>query len=73
MTVSLKGISGADPDTKQWLEDHKHPVFGFPTLVRFSWGTCKPFFKDAVDVTWCAQFFSTFVCPFVIKFHYCVL
>ncbi|CAD6268407.1 unnamed protein product [Miscanthus lutarioriparius] len=45
-------INGADPDTKQWLEDHKHPVFGFPTLVRFSWETCKPFFKDAVEVTW---------------------
>jgi len=54
MTVSLKNILvyGADPDTKQWLEDHKHPVFGFPTLVRFSWGTCTPFFKDAVEVTW---------------------
>ncbi|XP_039798407.1 ribonuclease H2 subunit A-like isoform X3 [Panicum virgatum] len=45
------GVYGADPDTKQWLEDHKHPVFGFPTLVRFSWGTCTPFFKDAVEVT----------------------
>ncbi|PWZ44334.1 Ribonuclease H2 subunit A [Zea mays] len=27
-----------DPDTKRWLEDHKHLVFGF--------------FKDAVAVTW---------------------
>ncbi|XP_066359762.1 ribonuclease H2 subunit A-like [Miscanthus floridulus] len=45
------GYPGA-PDTKQRLEDHKHPVFGFPTLVRFSWETCKPFFKDAVEVTW---------------------
>ncbi|KAF0912102.1 hypothetical protein E2562_012998 [Oryza meyeriana var. granulata] len=41
-----------DPATKQWLEDHKHPIFGFPTLVRFSWGTCTPFFNDAVEVTW---------------------
>ncbi|GFQ06877.1 ribonuclease h2 subunit a [Phtheirospermum japonicum] len=26
-----------DPQTKAWLKDHQHPVFGFPTLVRFSW------------------------------------
>jgi hypothetical protein len=61
--VELKNIqiNGADPDTKRWLEDHKHPVFGFPTLVRFSWGTCKPFFKDAVEVTWCVQIFNLYV------------
>lgn len=41
-----------DPYTKQWLEDHKHPVFGFPTLVRFSWGTCTSYFKDGVEVIW---------------------
>ncbi|CAD6268389.1 unnamed protein product [Miscanthus lutarioriparius] len=54
LSLHMKTGSGypGDPDTKQWLEDHKHPVFGFPTLVRFSWETCKPFFKDAVEVTW---------------------
>nr|CAB3463116.1 unnamed protein product [Digitaria exilis] len=54
LNMHMKTGSGypGDPDTKQWLEDHKHPVFGFPTLVRFSWGTCTPFFKDAVEVTW---------------------
>lgn len=41
-----------DPETKAWLYDHKHPVFGFPTLVRFSWGTCTPYFRDIVEVTW---------------------
>ncbi|XP_078434450.1 polynucleotidyl transferase, ribonuclease H-like superfamily protein isoform X2 [Wolffia australiana] len=41
-----------DPETKAWLEHHKHPVFGFPSLVRFSWGTCAPFFKEGVDVVW---------------------
>jgi ribonuclease H2 subunit A len=61
-SVSLKNIQidGADPDTKQWLEDHKHPVFGFPTLVRFSWGTCTPFFKDAVEVTWSVEIFNLY-------------
>ncbi|KAK9684073.1 hypothetical protein RND81_10G184700 [Saponaria officinalis] len=41
-----------DPDTKAWLMHHKQPVFGFPTLVRFSWGTCTPYFKDGVEVVW---------------------
>ncbi|CAN0842935.1 Ribonuclease H2 subunit A [Linum grandiflorum] len=41
-----------DPDTKTWLEQHKHKVFGFPALVRFSWGTCNSYFKDGVEVLW---------------------
>ncbi|XP_077235714.1 polynucleotidyl transferase, ribonuclease H-like superfamily protein [Tasmannia lanceolata] len=41
-----------DPETKAWLKDHAHSVFGFPTLVRFSWGTCTPYFKDIVEVVW---------------------
>ncbi|XP_034205359.1 ribonuclease H2 subunit A isoform X2 [Prunus dulcis] len=41
-----------DPNTKAWLQHHKHLVFGFPTLVRFSWGTCTPYFKDIVEVLW---------------------
>ncbi|KAL5733703.1 hypothetical protein ACOSQ2_033395 [Xanthoceras sorbifolium] len=41
-----------DPQTKAWLENHKHFVFGFPNLVRFSWGTCNSYFKDIVEVLW---------------------
>lgn len=41
-----------DPETKAWLEHHKHMVFGFPSLVRFSWGTCTPYFKHIVEVLW---------------------
>ncbi|KAJ8756353.1 hypothetical protein K2173_025165 [Erythroxylum novogranatense] len=41
-----------DPETKAWLEQHKHTVFGFPSLVRFSWGTCNSHFKDMVEVLW---------------------
>ncbi|CAK9180656.1 unnamed protein product [Ilex paraguariensis] len=41
-----------DPETKAWLAHHKHSVFGFPTLVRFSWGTCTPYFKEIVQVLW---------------------
>ncbi|KAK0592737.1 hypothetical protein LWI29_024432 [Acer saccharum] len=41
-----------DPQTKAWLENHKHSVFGFPTLVRFSWGTCNSYLKDGVEVLW---------------------
>ncbi|XP_076890998.1 ribonuclease H2 subunit A-like [Bidens hawaiensis] len=41
-----------DPMTKDWLEHHKHSVFGFPSLVRFSWGTCESYFKGGVEVLW---------------------
>lgn len=41
-----------DPETKAWLEHHKHSIFGFPTLVRFSWGTCTTYFKNAAEVVW---------------------
>ncbi|KAJ0456295.1 putative ribonuclease H [Helianthus annuus] len=41
-----------DPSTKGWLEHHKHSVFGFPSLVRFSWGTCESYFKGGVEVLW---------------------
>ncbi|KAI4352903.1 hypothetical protein L6164_007110 [Bauhinia variegata] len=41
-----------DPQTKSWLEHHKHNVFGFPTLVRFSWGTCNAYSKDIEEVIW---------------------
>ena len=29
----------ADPETKRFLEDSLDPVFGYPTLARFSWST----------------------------------
>lgn len=44
-----------DPETKSWMDDHKHSIFGFPTLVRFSWGTCTSYSKHIVDVLWDAD------------------
>ncbi|AEC07658.1 Polynucleotidyl transferase, ribonuclease H-like superfamily protein [Arabidopsis thaliana] len=41
-----------DPETKAWLVQHKHSVFGFPSLVRFSWGTCTTHLKGEVEVAW---------------------
>ncbi|CAH9113498.1 unnamed protein product [Cuscuta epithymum] len=41
-----------DPETKTWLDHHKHVVFGFPTLVRFSWGTCNSYSKHIAEVLW---------------------
>ncbi|KAE9618777.1 putative ribonuclease H [Lupinus albus] len=41
-----------DPQTKSWLKDHRHYIFGFPSLVRFSWGTCTTYFKDGAEVLW---------------------
>ena len=28
----------SDKHTKRWMEDNLHPIFGWPDLVRFSWG-----------------------------------
>ncbi|KAJ4836862.1 hypothetical protein Tsubulata_030742 [Turnera subulata] len=47
-----------DPETKAWLEKHKHKVFGFPTLVRFSWGTCTSYAKDMVECLCDASIYS---------------
>ncbi|KAL2635934.1 hypothetical protein R1flu_007413 [Riccia fluitans] len=42
-----------DPDTKVWLQENKDPVFGFPSLVRFSWSTCTSFTAEGgVEVYW---------------------
>lgn len=41
-----------DPETKAWLDHHKHSVFGFPALVRFSWGTCATYLKDGIQIVW---------------------
>ena len=45
----------ADPMTKAWLLAHMDPVFGFPSLVRFSWATCKTILDaSGVPVQWWA-------------------
>lgn len=42
-----------DPSTKAWLRDHLDPIFGFPTLVRFSWSTAKKLLDErAMKVEW---------------------
>ena len=58
MAVSRVFGSGypGDPKTKAWLRDHMDPVFGYPSLIRFSWktttnslknqGACLAYFGD---------------------------
>lgn len=36
----------ADELTKSWLLRNMDKVFGFPTLVRYSWKTCKVLLAD---------------------------
>jgi len=36
----------SDPLARKWLQANFDPVFGFPTLVRFSWKTCENILKD---------------------------
>ena len=42
-----------DPATKRWLLRHVDAVFGFPSIVRFSWATARKLLKaKAYGVTW---------------------
>lgn len=42
-----------DPKTKAWLRANKDGVFGFPSLVRFSWKTCYSILEDEkMNVEW---------------------
>ena len=37
-----------DPATKAWLDSTaKDPVFGYPSIVRFSWQTVRKLFDDS--------------------------
>ena len=36
----------ADPVTKKFLQSQFHPVFGFPSLVRFSWKTAEKIIEE---------------------------
>ncbi len=39
----------ADPFTKQWLEGSLDKLFGYPTLIRFSWATTDNMLEDHDD------------------------
>eukprot|EP00339_Tiarina_fusa_P019384 CAMPEP_0117033298 /NCGR_PEP_ID=MMETSP0472-20121206/23805_1 /TAXON_ID=693140 ORGANISM="Tiarina fusus, Strain LIS" /NCGR_SAMPLE_ID=MMETSP0472 /ASSEMBLY_ACC=CAM_ASM_000603 /LENGTH=182 /DNA_ID=CAMNT_0004742181 /DNA_START=1 /DNA_END=545 /DNA_ORIENTATION=- len=41
-----------DQTTKDWLVDTREHVFGFPTLVRYSWSTTTNSLQDAAPVHW---------------------
>jgi len=43
----------SDELTKQWLKDNINNIFGFPSIVRFSWQTAQTIIdKQCVPVTW---------------------
>ena len=45
--------SCVDPNTQAWLKTAVDPVFGFPSVVRFSWTTVKMILeKNAYSVKW---------------------
>ncbi|RKP01766.1 hypothetical protein CXG81DRAFT_1600, partial [Caulochytrium protostelioides] len=52
LAVMGSGYPG-DPKTVAWLQAHRHPVFGFPDVVRFSWSTAAvQMDKACVAVVW---------------------
>jgi len=48
LTPSRKFGSGypGDANTKKWLRQHIDPVFGFPSIMRFSWKTCDKLLEE---------------------------
>ena len=43
----------SDARTSDWLKAHSDPVFGFPSLIRFSWATAREHMeKHCVQVKW---------------------
>lgn len=42
-----------DPNTVAWLKKNAHPVFGFSSVVRFSWSSCDRILAErCAAVTW---------------------
>ena len=51
--VSSSHFTTLDPITKKWLKASVDPVFGYPSIIRFSWKTCTALLDaNAVQVTW---------------------
>ena len=51
--VSSSHFTILDPITKKWLKASVDPVFGYPSIIRFSWKTCTALLDaNAVQVTW---------------------
>ena len=50
-----------DDQCVQWLQRHQDPVFGYPSLVRFSWSTTREALVKgkAHTVSWCVSFLYT--------------
>ncbi|KDO24659.1 hypothetical protein SPRG_10192 [Saprolegnia parasitica CBS 223.65] len=42
----------SDPKTKQWLAAHVERVFGYPNILRFSWGTLESYLDRMAAVEW---------------------
>ncbi|CDO73713.1 hypothetical protein BN946_scf185015.g41 [Trametes cinnabarina] len=43
----------SDPKTQAWIKNSLDPIFGYPSLARFSWATIKVVLeKDAYPVKW---------------------
>eukprot|EP01105_Mastigella_eilhardi_P005471 TRINITY_DN17170_c0_g1_i1.p1 TRINITY_DN17170_c0_g1~~TRINITY_DN17170_c0_g1_i1.p1 ORF type:complete len:289 (-),score=58.17 TRINITY_DN17170_c0_g1_i1:95-961(-) len=48
----------ADPDTQKWLKSNIDPVFGYPSVMRFSWKTCQSILNnEAAPVKWPGDLF----------------
>lgn len=50
----IEDYNTLDPTTKAFLNSCMHPVFGFPTFIRFSWSTIPKLIseKKGVEIVW---------------------
>lgn len=52
-----------DPVTKEYLKKNIDPVFGFPSIVRFSWSTAELVLKNnAAQVDWYVDAITSWYC-----------
>lgn len=54
MVRNIEDYNTLDPTTKTFLNSCMHPVFGFPTFIRFSWSTIPKLIseKKGVEIVW---------------------
>ena len=52
-SIMFSCYSTVDPVTKKFMSDHLDPVFGYPSIVRFSWSTASLKLEEkAYPVRW---------------------
>lgn len=62
-----------DPQCVEWLQRNRHPVFGYPSIIRFSWSTVREIIEKGRDegvaqMKWAADDEDTSGAPAITSF-----